>query len=68
MKTETLYGGVSVQAQRERLSQDPPHVVVGTPGRVLDLAKSSHLKLDKLKYFVLDECDKMLEQQGKLLP
>jgi len=62
MKTETLYGGVSVQAQRERLSQDPPHVVVGTPGRVLDLAKSGHLKLDKLKYFVLDECDKMLEQ------
>ena len=65
MKTETLYGGVPVQAQRDRLSQDPPHIVVGTPGRVLDLVKSSHLKLDKLKFFVLDECDKMLEQLGE---
>jgi len=36
-------------------------VVIGTPGRVLDLANSGHLKLDNVKHFVLDECDKMLE-------
>jgi len=34
MKTETLYGGVPLPPQKERLTQDPPHVVVGTPGRV----------------------------------
>jgi len=62
LRTETLFGGVPVAQQREKLAQDPPHVVVGTPGRVLDLAKSGHLKLDKLQFFVLDECDKMLEQ------
>lgn len=62
LKTETLYGGVPVTAQREKLSQDCPHVAVGTPGRVLDLVKSGHLKLDKIRFFVLDECDKMLEQ------
>lgn len=62
LRTETLFGGVPVNQQREKLTQDPPHVVVGTPGRVLDLAKSGHLKLDKLRFFVLDECDKMLEQ------
>jgi hypothetical protein len=39
-------------------------VVVGTPGRVLDLVKKDILKLDKLQYFVLDECDKMLEALG----
>jgi ATP-dependent RNA helicase DeaD len=38
--------------------------VVGTPGRVLDLVKKDILKLDKLQYFVLDECDKMLEALG----
>jgi ATP-dependent RNA helicase UAP56/SUB2 len=66
LRTETLFGGVPVAQQREKLTQDPPHVAVGTPGRVLDLAKTGHLKLDKLKFFVLDECDKMLEQAGTL--
>jgi len=33
---------------------------VGTPGRILDLVRQGFLKLDKLKYFVVDECDKVL--------
>jgi ATP-dependent RNA helicase UAP56/SUB2 len=40
----------------------PPQVVVGTPGRVWDLVESGNLKVDKVKVFILDECDKMLEQ------
>lgn len=36
--------------------------MVGTPGRVLGLIRDKHLKLDKVKHFVLDECDKMLEK------
>merc|ERR1719240_2516827 len=40
---------------------EAPHIVVATPGRVLDLVKKGHMKLDKLKHFVLDECDRMLE-------
>jgi ATP-dependent RNA helicase UAP56/SUB2 len=39
----------------------PPHIVVGTLGRVLALVKEKHLNLDNLKMFVLDECDKVLE-------
>lgn len=38
-----------------------PNIVVGTPGRVLDLVKKDILKLDKLQCFILDECDKMLD-------
>merc|ERR1712107_976727 len=39
-----------------------PHIVVGTPGRILALIRSKKLPLKNLKHFVLDECDKMLEQ------
>ena len=42
----------------------PPSVVVGCPGRVLDLVKGKHIKMDEIKHFILDECDKMLEDQG----
>ena len=44
------------------LKSNCPHVVVGTPGRILALVKSKKLPLKNLKHFVLDECDKMLEQ------
>ena len=47
------------------LKKNPPHIIVGTPGRVLALVRGDHLKLDKLKFFVLDECDKMLQEIGK---
>jgi ATP-dependent RNA helicase UAP56/SUB2 len=40
----------------------PPHVVVGTPGRILALVKTKNLDLSNLQIFVLDECDKMLEE------
>lgn len=36
------------------------HIVVGTPGRILDLVNQKLLKLDNLKHFVLDECDRIL--------
>jgi ATP-dependent RNA helicase UAP56/SUB2 len=42
-----------------------PHVIVGTPGRVLALVKRGDLDLGNLQIFVLDECDKMLEEIGK---
>ena len=35
---------------------------MGTPGRILALANQGALKLEKLKYFILDECDRMLDQ------
>lgn len=60
-----IYGGLPVQKQRETLKNDTPHIVVGCPGRVMQLVREGDLKVDKLQYFVLDECDKMLDQKGK---
>merc|ERR1711904_243716 len=39
-----------------------PHVLIGTPGRLLGLLREKDLKLDKLAQFVLDECDKCLDK------
>ncbi|CAN9161776.1 unnamed protein product [Alternaria alternata] len=39
-----------------------PHIIVGTPGRINALVRDRHLRLANLKHFVLDECDKMLDQ------
>jgi len=39
-----------------------PHVLIGTPGRVLGLLRNKDLKLDKLSQFILDECDKCLDK------
>merc|ERR1711904_621787 len=39
-----------------------PHVLIGTPGRLLALIREKDLKLDKLSQFVLDECDKCLDK------
>eukprot|EP00744_Colponema_vietnamica_P000858 GILI01001488.1.p1 GENE.GILI01001488.1~~GILI01001488.1.p1 ORF type:complete len:441 (-),score=146.13 GILI01001488.1:305-1576(-) len=62
IKTGVFYGGAPIKDQIAALEKDPPHIVVGTPGRILDLAgRKKVLKLDKVKYFVLDECDRVLE-------
>ncbi|KAE8910299.1 DEAD-box ATP-dependent RNA helicase 56 [Phytophthora fragariae] len=61
VKTGVFYGGVPISQNREALKNNPPHILVGTPGRILGLLREKTLKLDKVKHFVMDECDKMLE-------
>ncbi|PAA71434.1 hypothetical protein BOX15_Mlig012954g2, partial [Macrostomum lignano] len=56
------FGGVPVKKDIEALKKSMPHIVVGTPGRVLDLVRNKALSLKSVKHFVLDECDKMLDQ------
>jgi superfamily II DNA/RNA helicase len=60
IKVGVFFGGMPIKKDEETLKTNCPHVVVGTPGRTLALAKSGKLKLDKVKYFVLDECDRMI--------
>lgn len=64
IRTEVFYGGVPMTKDVEILKDKArcPHILVGTPGRVLALVRDKHLKLANVKHFVLDECDKMLEQ------
>lgn len=59
-----FFGGLSIQKDEEVLKNNCPQIVVGTPGRILALIKNKKLILKNLKHFVLDECDKMLEQLG----
>jgi len=61
LKSAVFYGGIPVQANRDTLKNDPPHIVIGTPGRLLQLAEEKALKLNKVKHFIMDECDKVLE-------
>jgi len=61
LKAAVFYGGIPFQQHADLLKNDPPHIVIGTPGRVLELAEKGKLNLKNVKYFVLDECDKMLE-------
>ncbi len=54
-----IYGGQSYDGQIRALKRGV-HVVVGTPGRVMDHMRKGTLKLDKLTHIVLDEADEML--------
>ena len=54
-----IYGGAAMGEQLRRLSRGVD-VVVGTPGRVLDHIRRGTLKLDKVRFLVLDEADEML--------
>ncbi len=59
LKILTVYGGQSIDRQIDRL-QRGVQVVVGTPGRVLDLLNRGDLTLNNLSWLVLDEADEML--------
>ena len=53
-------GGMNIERQIRDLRRRP-HVIIGTPGRLKDLMKRRELKLDTVKYLVLDEADRMLD-------
>jgi len=59
-KLITLCGGKPMQGQLAAL-EHPPHIVVGTPGRILKHLDKESLKLDRLNTLVLDEADRMLD-------
>ena len=60
VKVVTLCGGVALRGQTQSLEHGA-HVVVGTPGRILDHLERGSLQLLAVKTFVLDEADRMLD-------
>ena len=58
-KVLAVYGGSSIESQLKSLKRGTD-IVVGTPGRVMDLIKRKALNLETLDFFVLDEADEML--------
>ncbi|KAL0792403.1 hypothetical protein Bca101_063780 [Brassica carinata] len=59
LSTVCVYGGVSYTIQQSALTRGVD-VVVGTPGRIIDLIEGRSLKLGEVEYLVLDEADQML--------
>ena len=59
VKVRSVYGGSSIEKQIKALKSGA-HVVVGTPGRLLDLIKRKALRLDHVETLILDEADEML--------
>ncbi len=55
-----VYGGVS-QGNQVRALNRGAHILVATPGRLLDLMDQGHIELNRLEVFVLDEADRMLD-------
>lgn len=66
VKTAVFYGGTPIQKDIELLKNKEtfPNIIVGTPGRLNALVRDKVLSLRNVKAFVLDECDKMLDQIG----
>ena len=64
LRTVAVYGGANIATQIAQLKK-PRHVVIATPGRLIDLVKRKAVKLDRIQHLVLDEADEMLNMGFK---
>ena len=60
LHTVIVYGGASINVQMDQLARGA-NIVIGTPGRILDLVDRNSLRLGRIKFMVLDEADMMLD-------
>lgn len=65
MKSIAVIGGANVKRQYEKLKKHP-EIVVGTPGRILDVINERKLKMHKLTSCVVDEADQMLADDASM--
>jgi superfamily II DNA/RNA helicase len=63
LRIVAVYGGTPVPAQAKRARG--AHVLVATPGRLMDLVERRHVSLDRIRVLVLDEADRMLDMGFK---
>ncbi|WP_341654942.1 DEAD/DEAH box helicase [Blattabacterium cuenoti] len=64
IKIVSLYGGANINSQIKSL-KNKTHIIVGTPGRIIDLIKRKKLYFNEIQYLVLDEADEMLNMGFK---
>jgi len=57
-----VYGGIPYLESKRVIEEEKPHIVIGTPGRICHLLETQVLRLGRLKRFIIDECDNMLDQ------
>ena len=60
INSHLLIGGIYIKNDLDTLSNTNMHIIIGTPGRVLDMMKRDVLNISNLKSFILDEADEML--------
>jgi ATP-dependent RNA helicase RhlE len=60
LRSAVVFGGTSIRPQIQSLVRGV-HVLVATPGRLLDLMNQGHVRLDAVEVFILDEADRMLD-------
>jgi superfamily II DNA/RNA helicase len=65
IRIKTIVGGSSIDDDADEMRKNPPHVIVGCPGRVYDMVRRRHINANKLKLVILDEADEMLSSGFK---
>lgn len=65
IRIQTLIGGTSIRHDIELLQQNPPHIVVGTAGRITDMIMRRHLNVSVISLLIIDEADEMLSSEFK---
>ncbi len=63
LRVDAFIGGANIKRQIERLKKQKPQLVIGTPGRVLELVEQKKLKLHQVRTVVGDEADRMVAEQ-----
>ena len=62
IRSASLIGGAAIDRQLEKLKKKP-HILIGTPGRILELLERGKLKLSELKTLVIEEADRLLADE-----
>jgi superfamily II DNA/RNA helicase len=65
VRIKTIVGGSSIDEDVAQMRENPPHIIVGCPGRVYDMIRRRHINASTLKMVILDEADEMLSQGFK---
>lgn len=65
LRIQTLIGGTSIKQDIDLLQKSPPHIVVGTTGRTIDMITRRYLNVFTVQLLILDEADEMLSADFK---
>lgn len=62
IRIKTIIGGTSISEDINNIIYNPPHIIVGCPGRIQDMIRRQYIDVTKIKILVVDEADEMLSQ------
>ncbi len=68
VKPLVVYGGIDIKQNQKVIKEEQPNIIIGTPGRVQQLIEEGTIKVDKLKRFIMDECDQLIDSLGEYSP